>query len=301
MNELSTEVKKQQLPSAYGDIDGMMKFVESFGVSFSAMGLCGVKNAAEGKILALKCFIDRVDPFSVDNAYHIIGGKMSMKSDMMLAELRLHGGDYEWIDEGDVKGTDLGTMTGQAKIKIVYRGKENVVTYSMDDARRAKLVKPGGGWEKNPDAMLRARAVSKAGRMYFPEVLKGQYTPEEVEDFIEGEVIEKPIRTKEEVKSRAAEIRGESASQEKEVSDPAISDAEYTPVQSPAEPEVDNTGFDQVMIDLEETLEKANMKKESLEELLKKSRPDFTSLEGMTVDQLRVLGENLRKKLQTSN
>jgi hypothetical protein len=37
-------------------------------------------------------------------------------------------------------------------------------------------------WQKHPDAMLRARAVSAAGRAYMPDVLAGVYVPGELDD-----------------------------------------------------------------------------------------------------------------------
>lgn len=54
------------------------------------------------------------------------------------------------------------------------------VTYTMDDARLAKLVKEGGGWTKNPADMLVARAISTLARLKYPDVCLGLYTPEEL-------------------------------------------------------------------------------------------------------------------------
>ena len=45
--------------------------------------------------------------------------------------------------------------------------------FSMDDARRAGLVKAGSGWEKYPANMLRARASGYCADVVFPDVLGG--------------------------------------------------------------------------------------------------------------------------------
>lgn len=45
--------------------------------------------------------------------------------------------------------------------------------FSMEDAKRAGLVKPGSGWEKYPANMLRSRAVGFAADMTFPDVIGG--------------------------------------------------------------------------------------------------------------------------------
>lgn len=313
--ELSTEVKQQVGGlSAYRNVDEMLKFVDAFGKEFSSMGLCGVQKQSEGRVLSLACYVKRMDPFDLDDRYHIIQGKLSMKPDCMLASLRNHGGDYEWINDGSVTGTD-DKMEGEATIKTTWRGKTQTTTYTMGDAYRAGLVKPKSGWTKNPDAMLRARVVSKAGRMHFPEVLKGKYAPEELDEYydpeeIQGEVVEeKPTRTKAEVEARAAEIRGEAEAEV--VEDPApgaeeeIIDAEVE-ASSVSEPEVNagvgvaaDSGFDQAMIGLEELLKKANITKEQFEGMLSKKESGwFKSLEDCTAEQLRNLTERLEKSLR---
>lgn len=302
--ELSTEVKQTALSKGYDNIDGMMKFVAEFGAVFSGMGICGVKNASEGKVLALACFLERKNPFEIDDQYHIIGGKLSMKPDFMLSELRSNGGSYKWINDGSVSEDGSGVIQGEAVLETTYLGETNITKFSMNDARRAQLVKKDSGYDKRPDAMLRARVVTKAGRMYFPDILKGRYAPDELEEVAESKISEQPTRTKHEVEARAAEIRGEAVVEPAPTPQPAeeIVDAEFTPTETPAanpEPVPDNTGFDQAMISLEEVLTKMKMSKESLEELLKKSRPDFTSLENMSAEQIRTLEANLRKKLES--
>jgi len=48
--------------------------------------------------------------------------------------------------------------------------KTNISGYSMEDAITAGLVKPGGGWVKNPRNMLFARAMSNGVKWYCPDV-----------------------------------------------------------------------------------------------------------------------------------
>src|SRR5438477_3091943 len=93
-----------------------------------------------------------------------------MRSDAMLAEYHRRGGKVKW------KRSDKESAIADWS----YLENENVeIGFTIEDARQAKLVKPGSGWEKFPDAMLRARAISKALRMIAPEVVAGVYLPDE--------------------------------------------------------------------------------------------------------------------------
>lgn len=66
------------------------------------------------------------------------------------------------------------------------------VSFSIEDARKAGLVKGGGNYDKYPSAMMFARAISKAARMHCPHLFEGNaYTPDDFDGVtIEGEVIE---------------------------------------------------------------------------------------------------------------
>jgi len=53
-------------------------------------------------------------------------------------------------------------------------------SFSMDDAKRADLVKPDSGWAKYPRAMLFSRTISQGARIYAPDAIGGIYTDEEI-------------------------------------------------------------------------------------------------------------------------
>lgn len=52
-------------------------------------------------------------------------------------------------------------------------GFEHTVTWTMEDAKRAGLVKGGSGWEKYPANMLKWRAVGFCADVVFPDVIGG--------------------------------------------------------------------------------------------------------------------------------
>src|SRR3990167_5750563 len=53
-------------------------------------------------------------------------------------------------------------------------------SFSMEDAKRANLIKPDSGWVKFPRAMLFSRAISQGARIYAPDAIGGIYTDEEI-------------------------------------------------------------------------------------------------------------------------
>lgn len=56
------------------------------------------------------------------------------------------------------------------------------VTFSLDEARAAGLLRSGGGWEKYPKDMLFARCASRGIRRIAPDAISGLYATEEIQD-----------------------------------------------------------------------------------------------------------------------
>ncbi len=105
----------------------------------------------------------------------VIQGKPTANAELMLALIyRDHGDEAIRITE-----------TTAERCTIAYRRRSwsepQSYTFTIEDAIRAGLA--GGGnpaWQKYPQAMLRARAISAVARMAFPDSIAGMYTPEEL-------------------------------------------------------------------------------------------------------------------------
>lgn len=65
--------------------------------------------------------------------------------------------------------------------KRVGEPSETVMTFTVDDARKAGLLGKGP-WEQYRPAMLRARASSALARAVYPDLLNGLYSTEELQD-----------------------------------------------------------------------------------------------------------------------
>ena len=158
----------------YDKISDPLAAVEKLGTFIAKSGMFGCDKVEQGQVLALACLCERKSPFELLQNYHIIDGRLSKRADAMLADFRRVGGSWVWVKSDAT----------EAVISLTFQSfKDFQVKYSIEDAKRAGLVREKSGWAKNPDAMLRARVISKSLRMVAPEIVSGVYTPEEVSDF----------------------------------------------------------------------------------------------------------------------
>lgn len=183
--------------------------IDKIGDWFFASDMFGCKKPAQGKVLAMACLVKHLDPFVLMQQNMIVDGKLTKRYEVMLAELRKAGGDFEWVEDGEA-GV-------QATIKIVWRGRESTYTYTIDMARQAGLLKKDSGWEKRPGNMLRSKAVRNGLTMHVPELVAGFLTPEDAEEIAASDakpvIVDSPaldqLREAVPVKPAEAEAAGE--------------------------------------------------------------------------------------------
>jgi len=142
--------------------------------AIAASGLFGMKD--KNSVLALMAVAqaEGLHPATAARDFHIIQGRPALKADAMLARFQNAGGKVEWKEYSDEKVTGLFSHPN---------GGELAVTWTIEQASRIGLVKPGSGWQKFPRAMLRSRCISEGIRSVFPGSVTGFYSPEEVSDF----------------------------------------------------------------------------------------------------------------------
>lgn len=103
---------------------------------------------------------------------HLVEGKTVMSADLMVALVRQSGMAQTWhVDSHN----DRCTVTTQR----IDDSDPTVVSFTAEDAKRAGLLNKDN-WTKYPRAMLRARAISEACRMVYPDVLHGCYETDEL-------------------------------------------------------------------------------------------------------------------------
>ena len=126
---------------------------------------------------------------------HVIEGKPSLSPKGMMALIHKSGQLAAMdVQEGADKSGKPNSCTVMMRR---VNGFEHTITFTMEDAKRADLVKPRGGWEKYPANMLRWRAIGYCADIVFPDLIGGMYRPEELGarvddsgDVIEGTVVE---------------------------------------------------------------------------------------------------------------
>jgi hypothetical protein len=169
--------------TVFDKIENPIEACQKMGEWISKSGMFGCEKIEQGMVLAMASLAERRPITDICRKYHIMDGKLSMKSEAMLAEFNQNSGTHFW-EKSDDKEAVIVLTKGQFKnFKVSYSIKdaERAGLCGKDGARRQNQNKDGG-WQKNPDAMLRARATSKGIRMVDPSVVVGIYTPEEIVD-----------------------------------------------------------------------------------------------------------------------
>ena len=137
-------------------------------------GLFGMKDTNSVLALMAVAQAEGMHPATAARDFHIIQGRPALKADAMLARFQNAGGKVDWKDYTDEKVTGVFSHPN---------GGELAVTWTIEQATKIGLVKPGSGWQKFPRAMLRSRCISEGIRSVFPGSVQGFYSVEEVSDF----------------------------------------------------------------------------------------------------------------------
>jgi hypothetical protein len=139
-----------------------------------ATGLVPEHLKTEGQILAT-ILAGRelgIGPMAAMRGLHVVKGKVGADYSLWVAQLKRHGYRVEWLASGAEK----------ASLRLTAPdGSQHTETWDKERATKAGLWGVNT-WKAYPEAMLRARCVTSAGRAFAAEVMAGAYTVEEVEE-----------------------------------------------------------------------------------------------------------------------
>lgn len=158
------------LPATFEEVNGLAKaFIQSGYFSDTKQLAQAIVKIQAGKELALP------PVFSMQNI-NLIRNRLTSSANT-LALLVKRSGKYNYrIKEHTEAVCSISFLEAQDG-KWVEVGES---TFTIEDAKRADLVKPDSGWVKYPRAMLFSRAISQGARIYCPDAIGGIYTDEEI-------------------------------------------------------------------------------------------------------------------------
>lgn len=131
-------------------------------------------------------------PAEAMQSVDVIKGRMAVSAQAQAARMARAG--YSWeIAQLNEEGCVLLPMKNGKH--ILENGAPARVSFTIADAKRAKLIKENGGYETYPRNMLFARAISNMRRWYAPETLNGADVPtsEEVREFAQADAPKAPV------------------------------------------------------------------------------------------------------------
>jgi len=152
--------------------------------------LFGIANAEQGMAIMLKGYELGLGLTASFEFVQVIQGRPTLSPRGMLALIQQSPecAGLKVEDLTDDKGAPYGCRVTMRR----RNGFEYTTTFTMDDARRAGLVKAGGGWESYPANMCRWRAIGFCADVVFPDLIGGMKRADELGAAIspDGDVIE---------------------------------------------------------------------------------------------------------------
>ena len=158
--------------------------VFAFGDMLAKSNMFGIRNPADGVVIAATCIQEKISFLKFKETFHLINGVPAIKAEAMLGNLLTLGGEYEILERTPDK----------VSVKFTYKKASYVSTLTWEDASKEDYTRNSkGGLKDNWSTprrrmqMMWARAVSDGVRVVCPLATRGSYTPEEVMDFPENQ------------------------------------------------------------------------------------------------------------------
>lgn len=163
-----------------------LALIQSMAPMIHASRLFGVASPEQAAAIMVTAAELGMSPTAGFEFIDIIQGKPALSPRGALALIHRSG----LLEAMEIKEDDAGcTVTMKRHGGLTYTS-----TWTLDEAKRAGLVKPDSGYAKYPRNMCRWRAIGYAADILFPDVLSGLKTADQfgaeidqTGDIIEGE------------------------------------------------------------------------------------------------------------------
>ena len=115
-------------------------------------------------------------PVTALNIIKIIQGQMTVAARGLLALAQNKAGvSWKVVESTDKRCAILFSRPKWGDMEI---------SFTLDEAKAAGLLRAGGGWDKYPQDMLFARCASRGVRRIAPDAISGLYSTEEMQDAV---------------------------------------------------------------------------------------------------------------------
>ena len=143
-------------------------------------GLLGMnEHQAFGLMLMSESY--NMHPMKFVQDFHIIQGRASKKTETAFRDFKRAGGRCSWNI----------TNEKEAEAKLTAPDGDTIVMkYTIEQAKKAGLIKSGSNWEKNPADMIRNRVLSKGIKAIYPEAYNGFVSDDEAQDLHPVEIVD---------------------------------------------------------------------------------------------------------------
>lgn len=111
---------------------------------------------------------------ALNGGLHIIEGKVELSARVMSGLIRRAKHKIQILESTDTKCVIRGQRSDTNEMHIV--------TFTIEMAQKAGLIKDKGGWKRTPEDMLFARAMSRLARQLFSDVIGVGYIEGEISD-----------------------------------------------------------------------------------------------------------------------
>ena len=149
----------------FANLEDRIEAIERLGAIWARSGAFKCDRVEQGQAILSFCMASGITPLEYLATYHNLDGRPQKLALACLAELRMKGGKHKWLTESD--------DPEKAVLEVTYEGFTVKVEFTLEDARKQLLVKPGSNWVKAPSYMLRARCITTAIGMLAPEIVAG--------------------------------------------------------------------------------------------------------------------------------
>ncbi len=125
-------------------------------------------------------------PLEAFTGLYFVQGRLAMSASLMASRIKKSGRyDYRVLELSEHR----------CIIRFFERGPDGRLepigdsVFSMEDARKAGLVRPGSAWEKYPRNMLFARALANGARWFCADAVFGAYELSEARESLANELV----------------------------------------------------------------------------------------------------------------